>query len=249
MNAKPELVRGERLEPERLEHARRTRVPRVGNDERLPLVQGAERLSLLLLPRHVSSLSTIGYGRVVISDVHPNAGTETAGEPPAPGMHWIPGATFAMGSEDFYPEERPVHGVRVDGFWMDEHPVTVGRVPALRARRPAMSRSPSGHSTLPTIPDADPDLLVPGSLVFRKTARPRRPRRLPQLVGVRAGRQLEAPRRAGQDHRRARPTSGHACRLRGRRSVRRVGRQGAADRGGVGVCSPWRPRGRGIRVG
>ena len=40
------------------------------------------------------------------------------------GMRWIPGGTFAMGSEDFYPEERPVHQVAVDGFWMDEHPVT-----------------------------------------------------------------------------------------------------------------------------
>ena len=40
------------------------------------------------------------------------------------GMTWIPGGTFAMGSEDFYPEERPVHRVTVDGFWMDEKPVT-----------------------------------------------------------------------------------------------------------------------------
>ena len=38
------------------------------------------------------------------------------------GMTWIPGGTFAMGSEDFYPEERPVHRVTVDGFWMDEQP-------------------------------------------------------------------------------------------------------------------------------
>ena len=30
-----------------------------------------------------------------------------------------------MGSEQFYAEERPVHEVRVHGFWIDEHPVTV----------------------------------------------------------------------------------------------------------------------------
>src|SRR5215468_8742111 len=41
-------------------------------------------------------------------------------------MRWIAGGTFRMGSADFYPEERPVHRVTVDGFWMDEHPVTVG---------------------------------------------------------------------------------------------------------------------------
>jgi sulfatase modifying factor 1 len=39
-------------------------------------------------------------------------------------MRWIPEGSFLMGSEEFYPEERPVHRVTVDGFWMDEHPVT-----------------------------------------------------------------------------------------------------------------------------
>ena len=40
-------------------------------------------------------------------------------------MVWVPGGTFRMGDERFYPEEQPVHPVAVDGFWMDEHPVTV----------------------------------------------------------------------------------------------------------------------------
>ena len=40
-------------------------------------------------------------------------------------MKWIPGGTFWMGSAGFYPEERPVHQVTVDGFWMDERPVTM----------------------------------------------------------------------------------------------------------------------------
>jgi formylglycine-generating enzyme required for sulfatase activity len=31
-------------------------------------------------------------------------------------MTWIAGGTFAMGSADFYPDERPVHPVTVDGF-------------------------------------------------------------------------------------------------------------------------------------
>lgn len=43
-------------------------------------------------------------------------------------MAWVPGGTFRMGSPDFYPEERPVQEVAVDGFWMDRHPVTVAQL-------------------------------------------------------------------------------------------------------------------------
>src|SRR5688572_21597432 len=55
--------------------------------------------------------------------------TATApGDPPFPDMVWIPGGTFRMGSEKHYPEERPVHRVTVDGFWMDKFPVTNERL-------------------------------------------------------------------------------------------------------------------------
>src|SRR5678815_3178392 len=87
---------------------------------------------------------------------------------PAPGMTWIPGGEFSMGSEDFYPEERPVHRVTVDGFWMDEHPVT-----AADFRRFVRD---TGYTTVAErpldpadYPDAEQELLVPGSLVFRNT--------------------------------------------------------------------------------
>ncbi|WP_408642136.1 formylglycine-generating enzyme family protein [Speluncibacter jeojiensis] len=80
-------------------------------------------------------------------------------------MTRIDGDTFWMGSEDFYPEERPVHQVGVDGFWIDTHQVTVAQF-----RRFVKD---TGHvSTAETAPDpadypgADPALLVPGSLVF-----------------------------------------------------------------------------------
>jgi formylglycine-generating enzyme len=85
---------------------------------------------------------------------------------PAPGMAWVPGGAFAMGSADFYPEERPVHRVAVDGFWMDRHPVTI------RQFRRFVEQT--GHVTVAErpldpcdYPEADRDLLVPGSLVFR----------------------------------------------------------------------------------
>jgi formylglycine-generating enzyme required for sulfatase activity len=86
-------------------------------------------------------------------------------------MAWIPGGTFRMGSDDWYPEERPVHWATVDGFWMDEHPVTVAEF-----RRFVKA---IGHVTLAErapdpadYPDADPADLVPGSLVFVPTRGP-----------------------------------------------------------------------------
>jgi formylglycine-generating enzyme required for sulfatase activity len=86
-------------------------------------------------------------------------------------MAWIPTGTFLMGSEEFYPEERPVHAVSVDGFWIDEHPVTVADF-----RRFVKA---TGYVTLAErpldpadYPDADPALLVPGSLVFAGTRGP-----------------------------------------------------------------------------
>ena len=76
-----------------------------------------------------------------------------------------------MGDDRFYPEEGPVRIVHVDGFWIDEHPVTAGEF-----RRYVRE---TGYVTVAEreldpddYPDADPDALVPGSLVFRKTAGP-----------------------------------------------------------------------------
>ena len=88
-----------------------------------------------------------------------------------PGMAWIPGGTFAMGSEDFYPEERPVREVAVDGFWIDEHPVTVA---AFRRFVKATGYVTVAERPLdPALyPEADPAELTPGSLVFRPTRGP-----------------------------------------------------------------------------
>ena len=48
-----------------------------------------------------------------------------SGEPVTEGMVQVPAGTFRMGSEDFYPDERPVREVEVGEFWMDPAPVTV----------------------------------------------------------------------------------------------------------------------------
>ena len=76
-----------------------------------------------------------------------------------------------MGDDRFYPEERPVRDVTVDGFWIDEAPVTV------REFRRFVKQT--GYVTVAErpldpadYPDADPALLKPGSLVFRPTRGP-----------------------------------------------------------------------------
>ena len=42
----------------------------------------------------------------------------------ADGMRYLAGASFAMGSRLFYPEEAPVRQVRIDPFRIDVAPVT-----------------------------------------------------------------------------------------------------------------------------
>ncbi|HTG84529.1 MAG TPA: SUMF1/EgtB/PvdO family nonheme iron enzyme, partial [Gemmatimonadales bacterium] len=66
------------------------------------------------------------------------------GDPPFPDMVWVPGGTFRMGSEDHYPEERPIHRVTVGGFWMDRYPTTNGRFEKFVAA--------TGHQTFAEIP-------------------------------------------------------------------------------------------------
>src|SRR5271169_6792066 len=97
--------------------------------------------------------------------------TDTPGSPRHPGMAWIPGGTFRMGSEDFYPEERPVHEVSVDGFWMDCYEVTNEQF--------ARFVDETGYKTLAErplnpadFPGAPPENLMPGSMLFHKTDGP-----------------------------------------------------------------------------
>lgn len=86
-------------------------------------------------------------------------------------MQWIPGGVFSMGSDSFYPEERPLVCAEVEGFWIDEGPVTNAEFErfvqatsyqTVAERRPAPDKDPM----------IDPRLLVAGSLVFQ---RPRQP--------------------------------------------------------------------------
>jgi sulfatase modifying factor 1 len=93
------------------------------------------------------------------------------GAAPFPDMVWIPGGTFQMGSDAHYVEERPVHKVAVDGFWIDKYPVTNARF--------ARFVDATQHTTFAEIapnpadyPGALPHMLFAGSLVFVKPPGP-----------------------------------------------------------------------------
>src|SRR5262249_44995166 len=100
-----------------------------------------------------------------------NASTARSGKPPFENMAWIPGGISTMGSNNHYPEEAPAHQVSVDGFWMDKHTVTNAE----------FSRfvEATGHVTLAEkpanpadYPGAQPEMLAPSSVVFRKSSHP-----------------------------------------------------------------------------
>ena len=97
--------------------------------------------------------------------------TDMPSSPPYPGMAWISGGTFRMGSEDFYPEERPVHEVSVDGFWMDCYESTneqFARFVEATGYKTLAERPPNPAD----FPGAPPENLVPGSMLFQKSAGP-----------------------------------------------------------------------------
>jgi sulfatase modifying factor 1 len=80
-------------------------------------------------------------------------------------MVFVPGGDFLMGSNEFYREERPMHPASVEPFWMDAHPVTNAEFEQFIEATGYVTFSERAPNPA-AYPDADPALLVPGSLVF-----------------------------------------------------------------------------------
>lgn len=86
-------------------------------------------------------------------------------------MVHIPGGTFVMGSEEFYPDERPAHERSVASFFIDRYQVTNEQY--------AEFVDATGYVTVAErpldpaeFPGADPADLTPGAMVFTPTAGP-----------------------------------------------------------------------------
>jgi formylglycine-generating enzyme required for sulfatase activity len=101
--------------------------------------------------------------------------------PAPPGMVWIPGGEFSMGSDvagealcglpGVTRDSQPVHRVYVDGFWMDRTEVTNAQFAAFVAATGYVTiaeRTP----TQAEFPGAPPQNLVAGSTVFTPTRGP-----------------------------------------------------------------------------
>ena len=101
--------------------------------------------------------------------------TQPTDRPPPPGMAWIPGGEFLMGTEDPrgmphggpdpMGDAQPIHRVAVDGFWIDKTEVTNDQFAAfVRATdyKTVAERVP----TAAEFPNAPPENLVAGSVVF-----------------------------------------------------------------------------------
>jgi sulfatase modifying factor 1 len=164
-----------------------------------------------------------------------------------PGMVLIPGGDFTMGtdSELAWPDEKPAHRVRVDGFWIDSGEVTNDEfrafVTATGYRTTAekqvdvdeiLRQSPPGT---PRPPD---ESLVPGSLVFAMTEGPIKQDDVSQWWTWTPGANWQHPEGPQSDLRVVR-----------RDRVCEVGGEAIANRSGMGVGRSGWIEGQNLRLG
>ena len=80
-------------------------------------------------------------------------------------MAWIPAGKFTMGANDGQPDERPLHDVKLRGFWMDRYEVTndqFAKFVEVTGYVTTAEKKPDA-SQFPGVPE---EKLVPGSVVF-----------------------------------------------------------------------------------
>lgn len=124
-------------------------------------------------------LSATRWALLCAASIWPLASVAQATEPAAAdtpeGMIWVDGGEFTMGTDDpnSFPNERPAHLVRLDGFWVDRTPVTNAQFAEFidatgyvtTAERP-VDWDEMKKTLPPGTPKPPAEKLLPGSLVF-----------------------------------------------------------------------------------
>jgi formylglycine-generating enzyme len=126
----------------------------------------------------------LAVGCFVVRTTKADSGTQVVAEPSGngvaapPGMVWIAGGEFTMGTNDVrsFPNERPAHRVRVEGFWIDEHDVTnaeFAKFVEATGYVTTAEKKPNWEELKKQLPAGTPkpddSVLVAGSLVFTPT--------------------------------------------------------------------------------
>ncbi|MEV4902712.1 formylglycine-generating enzyme family protein [Citricoccus sp. NPDC055426] len=83
----------------------------------------------------------------------------------------VPGGSFRMGSDHDYPEEAPAHLRPVPAFRLERHPVTTAQFARFVQATGYVTEAEEAPDPA-GFPGVDPDLLVPGGLVFTPTTGP-----------------------------------------------------------------------------
>jgi sulfatase modifying factor 1 len=141
----------------------------------------------IVLPLFFLASALMAVGCWFVPTTKADSPTQIVAEPHAkdapapPGMVWIAGGEFTMGTNDVrsFPNERPAHRVRVEGFWIDEHDVTnaefakfVEATGYVTTAEKKPDWAELKKQLPPGTPKPDDSVLVAGSLVFKPTSRP-----------------------------------------------------------------------------
>jgi formylglycine-generating enzyme required for sulfatase activity len=126
----------------------------------------------------------------------PAINTGRPAEPAPPGMVWIPGGQFWMGSDDGHmPDTKPWHRVYVDGYWMDRTEVTnqqFARFVKATGYVTVAERKPRAED----YPTAPPENLIAGSVIFTPPTHPVNLNNRFQMVELYCRSQLAPPGRS-----------------------------------------------------
>ena len=83
-------------------------------------------------------------------------------------MIWVDGGSFTMGEDPLYREEGPPRDIAVDGFWIARTEVTNAQFAQFVAETGYITEA---ERDPPAFPGASPEMLQPGSAVFRVPTR------------------------------------------------------------------------------